>query len=143
MSADDRDDGQLVRPFLEERRGRGAASANDPECEIALVRSYLMTGGRVAPSMDLAYEALLSTTPRGVAAMEGLAFERQAIARLCRFEPQSVAEVSAKLNVPIGVVRVIAGDLVSESLLDVQAATENVADDVSLILRLIEGVRAL
>jgi Protein of unknown function (DUF742) len=143
MPDDQRADGQLVRPFLEEQRSRRAVAAFDPDCEVTLVRSYLMTGGRVAPSMDLAYEALLSTTARGVAALEGLAFERQAIARLCRFEPQSVAEVSAKLSVPIGVVRVLAGDLVSESLLDVQAATENVADDVSLILRLIEGVRAL
>lgn len=135
-------DGALVRPFLGDS-GRPGSAEPESEQEVILVRSYLMTGGRVAPAMDLAYEALLSTTTRGVAAMEALAFERQAIARLCRYEPQSVAEVSAKLGVPIGVIRVLAGDLVTESLLDVQAATENVADDVSLILRLIEGVRAL
>jgi DNA-directed RNA polymerase specialized sigma24 family protein len=143
MSDDDRVDGALVRPFLDEHGQHAVVAEHEPEHEVALVRSYLMTGGRVAPSMELAFEALLSTTARGLTALETLAFERQAIVRLCRFEPQSVAEVSAKLGVPIGVVRVLAGDLASESLLDVQAATENVADDVSLILRLIEGVRAL
>jgi DNA-directed RNA polymerase specialized sigma24 family protein len=103
MSDDDRVDGALVRPFLDEHGQHAAVAEHEPEHEVALVRSYLMTGGRVAPSMELAFEALLSTTARGLTALETLAFERQAIVRLCRFEPQSVAEVSAKLGVPIGV----------------------------------------
>jgi len=62
---------------------------------------------------------------------------------LCHTDPLSVAELSARLHVPIGVVRVVAADLVSEGLLEAFQPSANVADDVLLITRLIAGVRSL
>ena len=57
--------------------------------------------------------------------------------------PRSVAELSARMHVPIGVVRVVAADLVSEGMLESFQPSANVADDVLLITRLIAGVRSL
>ena len=77
--------------------------------------------------------AMAGTAPR----------ERADIIHLARAEPLSVAELSARLQVAIGVVRVVAADLLSEGLLEAFQPSENVADDVLLITRLIAGVRAL
>lgn len=70
-------------------------------------------------------------------------FERSRILEQCAAEPLSVAELSALLHLPIGVVRVVAADLVAEELLQSHQASEHVADDVQLLTRLIAGVRAL
>ena len=142
---DDGDDGGgYVRPFLNRDVSSPGGQRGAPDSDQSdLVRSYTMTGGRAAPTVALAFEAMLQTTSLGIAVIDRTNFERRNILRLCAREILSVAEVSAKLSIPLGVVRVLAADLVTDALLDVQVATENVADDVSLILRLIEGVRAL
>ena len=55
----------------------------------------------------------------------------------------AIAELAARMRIAIGVVRVVAADLVSEGMLESFEPSENVADDVLLIARLIAGVRAL
>ena len=102
-----------------------------------------MTAGRSRATVHLGFEAMLRTTREGRAGQAALNFERAAIVALCATETLSVAEVSAKLGLPIGVVRVIAADLVTETLLQVFVPTKNVADDVSLLAGLIASVRAL
>lgn len=102
-----------------------------------------MTAGRSRATVHLGFEAMLRTTREGRAGQAALNFERAAIVALCATETLSVAEVSAKLSLPIGVVRVIAADLVAETLLQVFVPTNNVADDVSLLAGLIASVRAL
>ena len=80
------------------------------------------------------------------AGREGLTaqrFERADILRRCQSEPLSVAELSALMRIPIGVVRVVAADMVAEGLLESFQPSTNVADDVLLITRLIAGVRSL
>lgn len=108
-----------------------------------MVRSYTLTGGRTRASVELPFEAMLTVTEFGRHAMERLTFERRSITTLCSHETLSVAEVAAMLSLPIGVIRVLAADLIGESFLEVFTSSENVADDISLILKLIEGVRAL
>lgn len=103
----------------------------------------MMTGGRAQTQIRLDFESMVSLTERGLASRRVLRFERGRIAELCLQGALSVAELSARLAVPIGVARVIAADLVSEGLLDAHLAEPNLADDVSLISRLIHGVRAL
>lgn len=133
-----------VRPFLRNARSMGHASQGVAvEYEAAPVRAYAMTRGRSHAAVHLAFETMLQSTPAGVDASPGQRFERADILRLCRVEPQSVAELSARLHVPIGVVRVVAADLLLEGHLESFQASENVADDVLLITRLIAGVRAL
>jgi hypothetical protein len=135
---------QLVRPFLERKQPLQPMS---PDSEIpgtaAAVRAYAMTGGRSHTSMHLEFETMLQATADGREALTAVRFERAEIVRQCQNDPQSVAELSARLHLPIGVVRVVASDLLAEGFLEAFHPSANVADDVLLITRLIAGVRAL
>ena len=105
-----------------------------------LVRPYMVTGGRTRPKIDgLPLEALVTTTRQGVAQSDRRLFEQRRVLEECR-EPMSIAEVAAALDVPVGVARVLIGDLLDEGLLE---ATTPTAKDEQLIRRLIDGVRSL
>jgi hypothetical protein len=79
------------------------------------VRPYAMTGGRTRPTHDdLEIEALVSTTSM-VEQAPKLTVEQRAIAALCH-DLLSIAEVSAQLHLPLGVVRVLVGDMADEHL---------------------------
>lgn len=134
----------LVRPFLERKRPATPAHTHEDE-PVALtgVRAYAMTGGRARASLHLEFETMLQATAGGREAFTALRFERADIVRLAHSEPLSVAELAARMRVPIGVVRVVAADLLTEGLLESFQPSTNVADDVLLITRLIAGVRAL
>jgi len=135
---------QLVRPFLDRKRPLPRASVEEDHSVAANgVRAYAMTGGRSLASGVLEFETMLQSTGRGREALTAMKFERAEILRLCQSDPQSVAELAALLRVPIGVVRVVAADLVSEGMLESFQPSANVADDVLLITRLIAGVRSL
>ena len=146
MSGAEADDphAQLVRPFLERKQPLQPIS---PGSEIpgagSAVRAYAMTGGRSHTTMHLEFETMLQATADGREALTAVRFERADIVRQCQNDPQSVAELSARLRLPIGVVRVVASDLLSEGFLEAFHPSSNVADDVLLITRLIAGVRAL
>lgn len=135
---------QLVRPFLDRKRPLERASLDEDHSAAANgVRAYAMTGGRSHASGVLEFETMLQSTGGGREAITAMKFERAEILRLCQSDPQSVAELAALLRVPIGVVRVVAADLVSEGMLESFQPSANVADDVFLIARLIAGVRSL
>ena len=119
------------------------ASNGTPPPEAALVRSYIMSSGRATGSVPLDIESMLQLTWKGSRGLAGLHFERASIAMLCKDEILSVAELSARLHLPIGVIRVIASDLIVDGFLEAYLPSFGMADDVDLISRLIEGVRAL
>ena len=133
-----------VRPFLDRGRALGRVPEADPDDRsLTGVRAFAITGGRAHAAVHLEFETMLQATPSGVVALDAQRFERAAILRLCSGEPLSVAELSARLLVPIGAVRVVAADLLADALLQSFQPAENVADDVFLLTRLIAGVRAL
>ena len=135
---------QLVRPFLDLKRPlQRPLVEEDHSASVNGVRAYAMTGGRSVASGVLEFETMLQSTGSGREALTAMKFERAEILRLCQTDPQSVAELAALLRVPIGVVRVVAADLVSEGMLESFQPSANVADDVLLITRLIAGVRSL
>lgn len=138
------DHGQLVRPFLDRKRPlEGHPMEVDHSAAAHGVRAYAMTGGRAHANGVLEFETMLQGTAGGREALTALKFERAEILRLCQTDPLSVAELAAQMRVPIGVVRVVAADLVSEGMLESFQPSANVADDVLLITRLIAGVRSL
>lgn len=104
------------------------------------VRPFIMTGGRTrAERRDLRVETMLQAS---VADMPlGLPSEQEELLLLCR-EPQSVAEVAAKLHLVLGVVAVIAGDLIATGLLDVHH-TDPVEIELDMLTKMIERVRAI
>ena len=106
------------------------------------VRPYLVTRGRTRTDRPLGLEALVQTTDRGRRGVGLLKFEQRAIALVCD-RPTSVAEIAARVRVPLGVARVLVADLTDAGLVQVHAAPDRIEDDISLIQRLIHGVRAL
>ena len=107
-----------------------------------VVRPYAITGGRARPRHDdLEVEALVSTTLTG-SIVPYLSYERRIIIRLCQ-DVQSVAEISARLEMPLGVVRVLITDMADEGLVAIYRPSEMVGDhpDRSLLERVLYGLR--
>ena len=106
-------------------------------------RPYLMTGGRTGGGASgIGIETVLV---RDRAAQRGSwSREMTMIVGVCD-SPVAVAEVAARIGLPIGVVQVLAGDLVAAGTLlrSASAASMSLADDVNFIERLIHGVAAL
>jgi hypothetical protein len=108
------------------------------------VRSYVLTGGRTRSGADLPLETMVRVTTLGSAASPRLALERKKIVNLAT-EPLSIAELSAHLSIPLGVARVLVGDMVEEGLLDSHKPAVAAGDrpDVALLERVLDGLQAL
>src|SRR6185295_2211768 len=117
----------------------------------ALVRPYAVTGGRTRPRMDIAIEALVETTQRGRTASlrDGAAAqgrEQQHIVTLCDGRLQSLAEISARMRLPLGVARVLVADMAADGLVAVYEPTSidgNDAVGTELLERVLSGLRKL
>ncbi|PKW13996.1 DUF742 domain-containing protein [Saccharopolyspora spinosa] len=81
----------------------------------ALVRPYARTRGRTRTDYDLAIETLVTTSERGRSQATQTRAEHRSISELC-LEARSVAEVAAHLRLPLGVVRVLIGDMADTGL---------------------------
>jgi hypothetical protein len=102
-----------------------------------------MTGGRTQPTgEDLEVEALVSTTSVGDRTWK-LTVEQRAIAALCH-DILSIAEVSARLHLPLGVIRVLVGDMADEHLVIVhRPASSGDRPDLALLERVLYGLHAV
>jgi hypothetical protein len=102
------------------------------------VRPYSMTGGRTRSAhTELEIEALVSTTS------VKLTVEQRAIAALCR-DILSIAEVSARLDLPLGVTRVLVGDMADDGLVMVHRPTQTGdRPDLALLERVLYGLRSI
>lgn len=145
----DRSDPPRARPFLERSAaaGRAAPTAGAGGGADQLVRAYTLTGGRTrtgnsAAFETLRFESMVSLTPRGHERLRTLTFERHKIAARCE-HPLSIAELSAELRLPIGVARVLVGDLLDDGLLQRFDTPNDVMTDISLVRELIDGIRNL
>jgi hypothetical protein len=114
------------------------------EASASAVRPYTWTGGRTSPVFDLEVETLVSTSEHGrdVAALTSV--EHRAVAELCR-DPRSVAEVAALLSLPLGVARVLLGDMADIGLIVVhrKANTSGDTPEIALMERVLSGLRRL
>jgi hypothetical protein len=105
-----------------------------------LVRPYIMTGGRTrAQRRDLRIETLLQSNAGNIPAY--LPEEQQAVLEQC-YKAVSVAEVAAHLRLVVGVVMILADDLISAGLLDVHH-TDPVEVELSMLTKMIERVRSI
>ncbi|SCD54066.1 Protein of unknown function [Streptomyces sp. DvalAA-14] len=69
--------------------------------------------------------------------------EHQAILTMCR-RPRSVTEVAARMNLPVGVVRVLLSDLLDARAIRVREPADPVGrPSVQVIREVLEGLRAL
>ena len=118
--------------------------AGDEPPESSFVRPYAWTRGRTRPAYDLAVETLLSTTPRGRDPELVTQYEHRMIADLCG-APKSVAEVAALLSLPLGVARVLLGDMAAHGSIVVHETASSTGDgpDMALMERVLSGLRRL
>src|SRR6201995_4157713 len=89
-----------------------------PPREASLVRPYTLTAGRTDTSVDLPLEAPVQTLQAALAHHWPPNNVKTKIIPLCVKNP-SVAEISARLDLPLGVARVLVGDLVISGYLQV------------------------
>jgi hypothetical protein len=114
------------------------------ESAASAVRPYAWTRGRTKSGLDLAIEALVSTSQRAKDQMGLLQLEHRAVAELCE-QTRSVAEVAALLSVPLGVARVVLGDMVGLNLVTVHQTATSAGNepDLALMERVLSGLRRL
>jgi hypothetical protein len=114
-----------------------------------LVRPYAMTGGRTKPGptgvrFDLIALVSLDTGAPDVGDDTSLGPEHRALIELCRIETQSVAELAAGADLPVGVVRVLLGDLLELGCVTVSRPVPPAQlPDERILREVIEGLRAL
>jgi hypothetical protein len=113
--------------------------------EADLVRPYTLTSGRTDTTVDLPLEAPIQTLQSALSHHWPSGDVRARICQLCTRSP-SVAEISANLDLPLGVARVLVGDLVTSGYIRVQTTlTDRSSADErrDLIGRTLRGLRAL
>ena len=107
-------------------------------------RPYTVTRGRTRPAHDLELETLVQTVTGIDEQLAGLGREQRSIAALCR-EGVSVAEISARLDLLLGVTRVIVGDMALQGVVLLHRPQATVADadlpPVELLERVLHGLR--
>jgi hypothetical protein len=118
----------------------------------ALVRPYAVTRGRTRPKLEIALEALVETTVRGRSNSHNgrgnTGGEHQYIAAMCDGgRVQSLAEIAARMQLPLGVARVIVADMATDGLVAVYEPTsledETDAVGTELLERVLSGLRRL
>lgn len=109
------------------------------------VRPYAWTGGRTKSGFELAIETLVSVSDRARSRLDRLPMEHRAVADLLLEQTRSVAEVAALLSLPLGVARVLLGDMAAGGTVTVHqtASTAGNVPDLALMERVLSGLRRL
>lgn len=113
-----------------------------------VVRPYAMTRGRTSHAgqhrLDLIALVVAESAADDPVWDATPSPEHAHILGLCRLRPQSVAELAAELDLAVGVVRVLIGDLVDDELVHVTRPVPPAElPDESILREVIDGLRAL
>jgi len=112
--------------------------------ESALVRSYVITGGRAKPSRtDVDVITLIKATVSNEP-LHRLNREKRSIVELCRGGAlMTVAEAAGYLNLSVALTKVLVADLIDEQLITTRTApTSTPATDRTLLEEVLNGLRA-
>jgi hypothetical protein len=117
---------------------------DDAEYAPAVVRPYAWTKGRTTSQVRFEIETMVSTTTAYSPSDDTVPGEYHSVATLCQ-QPRSIAEIAALLSIPLGVARVLAGDMAGTGLLAVHetASVDGESPDVALMERILSGLRKL
>jgi len=109
-----------------------------------VVRPYAVTQGRVAPTgTEFDLVAFVVATMPDMPGGPRLQPEHHAIVAAC-WEPVSVAELASTLDLSIGVVRVLLGDLRSAGLISLyEPPAAEQPHDIDVLKAVVNGLRAL
>ena len=113
----------------------------DEDATGRLIRPYAITGGRTGAEADIGLEAQIQASTRAHELVGGYRWEAARLVSLVE-EPMALIEISARLDVPIGVARVLVSDLVDDGavVIHIPQASQNFS---SLLERVLDGVRNL
>ncbi|WP_037361508.1 DUF742 domain-containing protein [Amycolatopsis orientalis] len=108
------------------------------------VRPYARTRGRTHSDHNLALEALVSTSDEGRRYRGVRSIEHRRICDLC-LDTRSVAEIAAHLHLPLGVVKVLVGDMADIGLVMLHQTDLVLGDRSSreFMERVLQGLRNL
>jgi uncharacterized protein DUF742 len=136
----------------EKRHEEAAGSEGAPEQppgRAPAIRPFLLTAGRVSGGSTgggtgppLPLETQVVSTSAGLSVLQSLTFEQHDIVAACR-QPQSLAELAARLRLHLNVVRVLADDLCTAGHLAVHRPNAGTVQDISVLRRVIDGLRAV
>src|SRR6266568_3510896 len=109
-----------------------------------VVRPYALIRGRTRPTGEaLDLIAVLPAVGGVPLDPSSLDPEHFAVLRLCRL-PTSVAEIASDLDLPLGVVRILLGDLQERSLVSVHHPISPARlPDVQVLKEVVDGLRRL
>jgi hypothetical protein len=114
-----------------------------------IVRPYTMTGGRSGVGLPaIALEALVAVTPAGMRMRGRFRWEAAEIIAQSRKET-AIVELAAMLEVPVGVIRVLATDLRDLGAITItEPPTETVTEGetseyADLLHKVLDGIKAL
>jgi uncharacterized protein DUF742 len=110
-----------------------------------VVRLYALTQGRTRPAVDTSLDLIdvvVATDGQGVDTFRP-GPEHRRILGLCR-RPISVADLASDIDLPIGVARVLLGDLCYQGLIRIyRPAPRGSITDEQLLRRVLDGLHAL
>jgi uncharacterized protein DUF742 len=111
----------------------------------SIVRPYAWTGGRTETAYDLPIEALISTNRATMQRLGSrVSVDHRSVTDLC-LATRSVAEVAALLTMPLGVARIVLGDMASADMVIVHRAdtSSGYEPDLAMMERVLSGLRNL
>ena len=106
------------------------------------VRLYALTGGRTRPRHHLLMETLISAVHHNHQISAGLMPESQALYELAR-KTISIAELSAQLTIPLGVIRVLISDLAAQEMVIIHPTGFTYQYDRIILERILDGLKKL
>jgi Protein of unknown function (DUF742) len=109
-----------------------------------VVRLYALTNGRTLPSGGASFGLIDVVVATGERASEHfrLGPEHRRILSVCR-RPMPVVDLTSEIDLPLGVVRVLLGDLTNEGLLRIISAQREPVPDQSLLRMVLDGLESL
>ena len=109
-----------------------------------VVRPYAVTRGRTLSSSSVSFGLIDVVVATGDRPSEHFrpGPEHRRILSLCR-RPTTIADLTSDIDLPIGVVRVLLGDLVNEGMLRVVSAQRQPVPDQSLLRMVLDGLESL
>ena len=109
-----------------------------------VVRPYAVTSGRTLPSGGASFgliDVVVATSERQPEYLR-LGPEHRRILSLCR-RPTPIVDLTSEIDLPLGVVRVLLGDLASEGMVRVLATQKQPVTDERLLRMVLDGLESL
>ena len=108
-----------------------------------LVRPYAITGGRTGEGgPELALEAQVFATPKGLDNRHRYRWEAGHVIEAAE-KPTALVEIAARLDVPLGVARVVVSDLIGDGALALVETEPSASSYTELLEKVLDGIRNL